>query len=101
MATKIVKVGIDWADAYGWQCPFCGADIDHLSDEENDEGTIDSSYTCQAPRNEQSDMCGNSYMVVRYDPKRRGDNGDALTIERFIEIWVDERYINKAKPVGI
>lgn len=96
MAMTIVKIGIDWADAYGWQCPYCCGEIDHLSDEDNGDGTVDASYNCQSPRHEQGELCAKSYFVVRFDKKRRGDNGDSLTLERFIEIEVDERYVTEA-----
>jgi hypothetical protein len=95
MAATIVKVPIDWADAFGWQCPFCCADVDHLHDEDNGDGTINASYTCQAPRHEQGELCGRSYFVVRFDTNRSSSNGDALTLERFIEIEIGEQYVNK------
>lgn len=92
--SKIVEIPIDWAEAYGWKCAFCGGEIDHLHEEPDKEaGTTDDSYTCQDKGGE---MCDHAYFVVRWsNTKRDPSNGDALTLCRFIEIDIDERYVNK------
>lgn len=90
MTNTLIDLGIDWADAYGWVCPFCGGDIDHLHQQDEDTYT-DDSYTCQQKT---SDMCKTSYMMVRWSRTETDpSNGDALTLKRWIQIEVNEQYI--------
>ena len=90
MGAEIVRLNIDWAEAYGWKCPFCGGEIDHLDeDRDHQAGYAEDSYTCQTKG---GDLCESAYFVVRWSLIRKGDNGDALTLARWIEIEVDERY---------
>lgn len=88
----LLRLNIDWADAYGWKCAFCGGDIDHLSEERDQElGYADDSYTCQ---DKSGELCESVYFMVRWSLSKRGNNGDALTLSRWIEIEVGETYIS-------
>jgi hypothetical protein len=84
MRGQIDQIDIDWADAFGWVCPFCGGEIDHLDDEENeDEGYTEDSYTCQ---DKKGPMCDHAYFVRRYT----SNGGDDLC--KYILIHVPEEY---------
>lgn len=88
----MLTIDIDWEDAYGWYCCFCGGEIDHLhEDRDESAGYTDDSYSCQ---DKGGLMCGDAYFVVRWSNTQRGDNGDALTLKRFIEVEIDDKYIN-------
>lgn len=61
MTKRLISINIDWADAYGWECPFCHGELDHLDEERDEEaGTADDSYTCQQ---QGSSMCKNAYFM--------------------------------------
>lgn len=94
---ELLVLEIDWAEAFEWVCPFCGGDIDHLDDDEQGDGIVHSSYTSQ---DNGGPMCERAYLVLSFDRNRRGDNGDALTLKRWIEIEIDGRYVNKAGNEG-
>lgn len=86
-----IQINIDWAEAYGWKCPFCGGDIDHSHEErDEEEGYADDNYACQQ---EGSELCEYASFMVRWSLVRKGANGDALTLARWIDLAVDERYI--------
>lgn len=82
--SKIVKLEIDWAEEFGWQCPLCGGEIDHDHEDDSDEYT-DDSYQCQ---DKNGSLCAKAYFMVRWSNTKTGDDGDALTLERWIEFEV-------------
>lgn len=86
---QTVKIAIDWADAYGWKCAFCGGDIDHLHSEKGD-GYTDDAYNCQE---QNGPMCDQTYFMVRWSHSRRAPNGDALTLMRWMEVEAEDEYI--------
>jgi len=91
----IVQLMIDWAEAYGWKCPFCGGEIDHLSEDyDEDSGYADDSYQCQDKGGE---MCDSAYFMVRFSLVKRGANGDALTLVRWIDVEIAEQYATEAR----
>lgn len=93
MSKLMYDIQIDFADAIGWECPFCGGEIDHLcQDDYPDLGYNEDSYNCQEPKGY---MCENAYMVVRWSRSKRGDNGDALTLKRYITVSVEKKHINE------
>jgi hypothetical protein len=84
--SEIISIKIDWAEVYGWKCPFCGGEIDHLNQEDDEDGGYaDDSYTCQDKGGE---MCEHAYFMVRWSLTKRGDNGDAKTLRRWIDVEI-------------
>lgn len=84
--SEIVKLEIDWAEEFGWKCPLCGGEIDHHSEKDNlAEKIVDDSYQCQ---DKGGGLCERAYFMVQYSLVERGDNGDALTLKRWIEFEV-------------
>ncbi len=89
--SMLLSLPIDWAEAFDWKCPFCGGEIDHLDQNpDEDRGVVDDSYSCQENG---GDLCEHAYFMVRWSLVRDGDNGDALTLARWIDIEIDEQYI--------
>lgn len=83
--SSIVKLEIDWADAFGWECPLCGGEIDHLDQDDSEAAYSEDSYRCQEKN---GGLCAKAYFMVRWSRTKRGDNGDALTLKRWIEFEV-------------
>lgn len=82
--SKLVQINIDWADEFGWHCSLCGGEIDHLDEERNnEEGYSDDTYRCV---DKGGDLCDRAYFMVRWSHKQRGDNGDSLTLKRWLEV---------------
>lgn len=90
MSAGLLKLNIDWVAAYEWECPFCGGDLDHFDDEVNETaGWVDANYTC---KQRGSDFCkSNLYFVWRYPV---GANEDTPYIGSWIDIEIDDKYIN-------
>lgn len=87
--SQILKLNLNWFEKSGWVCPFCGGEIDHLQDEEDEESMwTDESYKCVE---ENGPMCPQAYMMRRFSNVLDGDNGDSRTISHWIEIQVEDR----------
>lgn len=86
--STLVKINIDWADEFGWHCPCCRGEIDHLNGMIHDEeGYTDDSYQCV---DNGGDLCKRVYLMVRWSHTQKGSNGDTLTLERWMEVEFNE-----------
>lgn len=94
-----LSINIDWAKAYGWRCPFCRSEIDHLNEERNEAaGYTDDSYWCPDRRGA---MCEDAFFMVRWSHTERGANGDAKTLRRWIEVELDAECVNKDEQPAV
>ena len=82
----IVKLPVDWAEHNKWRCLFCDGDIDFHSSNDNELLYVDDSYKCQANGHL---LCRSAYFMVRWSKTMKGENGDAKTLARWVEIEFD------------
>lgn len=88
MTIDWITLPIDWYELHGWVCPFCGGEIDHIEDEDED-GYVDQSFRCVS---EVGPMCGQTYLMRRYIPADEDDPNDDETVGCWIVLNIREKY---------
>lgn len=81
----LFQLPVDWAEHDGWRCLFCKGDLDYHSEQAH-QLYVDTSWRCT---DKQHILCNQTYFMVRHSTTRKGLNGDALTIARWIEFDMD------------